>query len=324
MTDARPDAGRDQVVMLSGGVGGAKLALGLSRVMKPDRLVIVANTADDFTCLGLHVSPDIDTVVYTLAGLADPERGWGRAEETWNFIGAISELGGEDWFRLGDRDLAMHITRTRRLAEGASLTEVTAQLARALDVGVSILPMTDQSVATVVETARGDLAFQHYFVRERCEPEVTGFRFAGISDARINPVLERVLGSGRVAGVIIGPSNPYVSIDPILRIPGMRTALESAGCRVLAVSPIVGGKAIKGPAAKMMAELGVPATATGIAHHYGRLADILVIDHADRDETDAIRDLGLEVLCTATVMHTLEDREQLARDCLRALGLALP
>ena len=316
--------GRGLVVLLSGGVGGAKLALGLSRVLEPERLAIVANTADDFTHLGLHVSPDIDTLVYTLAGLADPERGWGLAGETWNFIDALGTLGGEDWFRLGDRDLATHVMRTRRRAEGASLTEVTGELARALGVRVPVLPMTDQPVATVVETAGGDLAFQHYFVREGCAPEVTGFRFAGISDARINPVLERMLGSGRVAGVIIGPSNPYVSIDPILRVPGMRPALERAGCPVLAVSPIVDGAAIKGPAAKMMAELGVPATATGIARHYGRLADVLVIDHRDRAETDAIHACGPDVLCTATVMRTLADREQLARDCLQALGLALP
>ena len=314
--------GKDRILLLTGGVGGAKLALGLSRVLPPERLVIVANTGDDFVHLGLHVSPDIDTVVYTLSGLSDPDRGWGVRDESWNFMAALTALGGDGWFRLGDRDLAMHLERTRRLAEGATLTQVTAALARALDVRVPVLPMSDQPVATVVETPAGDLAFQHYFVRDRCEPVVTGFRFAGISDAAMNPSIAEHLGSGRIAAVVIAPSNPFVSVDPILGVPGMRAALEGAACPVLAVSPIVGGTAIKGPAAKMMAELGVPATVTGIADHYRDLVDILVIDQRDRGHAAAIGERGMEVLSTATVMRSLADREALARDCLRALGLA--
>ena len=212
--------GGKAVVALSGGVGGAKLALGLSRTLSPERLLVVANTADDFDHLGLRVSPDIDTLLYTLAGLADPERGWGRAGETWSFMAALEALGGETWFNLGDGDLAMHVERTRRLAAGETATEATAALGRALGVAVRVLPMSDDPVATVVETPGGPMPFQRYFVRERCAPRVSGFRFAGLSDARPNPELARRLADGSVAGVIVAPSNPYVSVDPILKLPG--------------------------------------------------------------------------------------------------------
>lgn len=318
MSDQAP--GGKAVAVLSGGVGGAKLVLGMAQVLSAEEMVVVANTADDFRHLGLHVAPDIDTVVYTLSGLADRERGWGRQDETWTFMAALKALGGEDWFNLGDGDLAMHVERTRRLGAGESLTEVTAALCRSLGIGVPVLPMTDDPVATIVETPDGPLAFQHYFVRDRCAPAVTGFRFDGIERARPNAALMDRLRDGGIGCVVIAPSNPYVSVDPILSVPGMRDALLGVPGPRIAVSPIVGGQAIKGPAAKMMAELGVPATAAAVARHYAGFADALVIDHADAAQADEIRALGLTVLVTNTVMRSLADREALAGECLALAG----
>jgi LPPG:FO 2-phospho-L-lactate transferase len=306
----------DTLVVLSGGVGGAKLVLGLSRVVAPERLVVVANTGDDISHLGLHISPDIDSVVYALADLADKERGWGRTDETWTFMKALGGLGGEAWFNLGDGDLAMHVERSRRLAGGESLTEVTAGLCDALGVKTRVLPMTDDEVATIVDTPDGSLTFQHYFVRDRCEPTVTGFRFQGIADAAPNPVLLRALEAGGVSGVLIAPSNPFVSVDPILGLPGLRAALKSVKGPRVAVSPIVGGEAIKGPAAKMMAELGAPVSAVGVARHYAGFVDAMVIDEIDRGQEDEIRALGMDVLVSQTVMRSLEDRKDLANACL--------
>ena len=301
------DLAEGGVAVLSGGVGGAKLVLGLSQVVAPERLYVVANTGDDFQHLGLHIAPDIDSVVYALAGLADEERGWGRANETWTFMKALGALGGENWFNLGDGDLAMHVERTRRLARGESLTEATAGLCAALGVKTRVLPMTDDAVATIVDTPDGALAFQHYFVRDRCAPTVTGFRFQGIADARPNPVLTRALLGGGISAVLIAPSNPFVSVDPILGVPGMRAALMAVSGPRVAVSPIVGGQAIKGPAAKMMAELGAPVSA---------FVDAMVIDEVDREQEAEIRALGMEVLVTQTIMRTLEDRKALAKTCL--------
>lgn len=302
--------------MLSGGVGGAKLVLGLAQLTAPERLFVLVNTGDDFRHLGLHIAPDIDSVVYALANLADEKRGWGRTKETWTFMKALSGLSGEDWFNLGDGDLAMHVERTRRLTNGESLTEVTAGLCEALGVGVCILPMTDDEVATIVDTPSGSLGFQHYFVRDRCEPKVTGFRFQGIADASPNPVLMRELDKGGISAVLIAPSNPFVSVDPILGLPGLRAALKEVRGPRVAVSPIVGGEAIKGPAAKMMAELGSPVSAAGIARHYLGFVDAMVIDEVDWAQEPQIRALGLQVLVTQTVMRTLEDRKTLAGTCL--------
>ncbi len=313
MTSPGTDAG---IAVLSGGVGGAKLVLGLYHVMDRDRLHVVANTGDDIRHLGLHISPDIDSVVYALADLSDRERGWGRANETWTFMTALKGLGGEDWFNLGDGDLAMHVERTRRLAAGESLTDATTAICAKLGVTARILPMTDDAVATIVDTPGGPLTFQHYFVRDRCEPAVTGFRFQGIADARPNPTLIRALEDGGIASVLIAPSNPFVSVDPILSLPGMRPALKAVPGPVVAVSPIVGGQAIKGPAAKMMRELGAPVSAAGVARHYEGFVDAMVIDELDRDQEAEIRGLGMEVLVTQTVMRTLADRETLARECL--------
>ena len=312
--------GDAKIAVLSGGVGGAKLVLGLSHAAAPERLVVVANTGDDFHHLGLHIAPDIDSVVYAVADLADQERGWARAGETWTFMKALVELGGEAWFNLGDGDLAMHVERTRRLADGETLTEVTAGLCQALGVKIRILPMTDDQVTTIVETPDGPLAFQNYFVRDRCAPKVTGFRFQGIADATPNHSLMHDLASGEIGSVLIAPSNPFVSVDPILGLPGLRAALRSVAGPKLAVSPIVGGEAIKGPAAKMMGELGVPASAAGVARHYAGFIDAMVIDTVDRAQEAEIRALDMEVLVTQTVMRSLDDRKALADTCLEFIA----
>ena len=304
------------VIALSGGVGGAKLALGLSRLGLDDDLLIVANVGDDFEHLGLTICPDIDSIVYALSGLNDQEKGWGRADEGWRFMDAVGQLGGADWFNLGDRDMAMHVLRTQALAAGQSLTEVTATLARELGITARIVPMTDDPVRTMLKTADGALAFQHYFVRDRCEPVVTGFEFEGIAEARPQADFMSALKNPELRAVVITPSNPFVSVDPILELPGVRESLRAAPAPLVAVSPIVAGLAIKGPAAKMMAELGMPSTALAVAEHYGDLLDGFVLDHGDGDQAEAVSALGMRPLVTKTVMQSLEDREQLARDVL--------
>jgi len=302
-----------KVLALCGGVGGAKLVLGLYRVLPPDRLFVAVNTGDDFSHLGLHVSPDLDTVMYTLAGLANPETGWGRCEESWNFMQALEALGGESWFLLGDGDLATHVERTRRLAAGESLTEVSEGFARRLGIRARLLPMSDDAVRTLVHTAEGKLPFQHYFVRLGATPVVRSFTFEGAERARPNPQLLAALASAELALVVICPSNPYLSVDPILALPGVRDALAATEAPVVAVSPIIGGEAVKGPAAKIMAELGVPRTQAAIARHYQGLIDGLVIDEADAQEA---KDLVLAIEVTRTRMRSVEDREALARRVL--------
>ena len=273
---------------LCGGVGGAKLAFGLSRLLAPNALTVVVNTADDFTHLGLRISPDIDTVAYTLANLADRERGWGLAGETWKFMAALRQLGGEDWFQLGDGDLAMHVERTRRLAEGQSLSEVTWSLTRALGIDHAIVPMSDDPIATRVLTDGGELDFQRYFVGARCEPVVRGIRFEGVEGASASPGFRAALEATDLGGVIICPSNPYLSIDPILATPAVADMIRGLRAPVVALSPIVGAEAIKGPTAKIMREMGIAPSAASIAYHYGDLIDGLIIDEANADEREEI------------------------------------
>ena len=309
-----------KIVVLSGGVGGAKLVLGLAQVLPAERLVVVANSGDDFDHLGLRICPDLDTVVYTLAGLADPERGWGRKDETWNFMAALGALGGDDWFNLGDKDLALHVARSERLARGETLSAVTSAICRQLGIAPTVLPMSDDDVATIVETPGGPLAFQHYFVRDRCAPEVTGFRFDGIDQAHANPALLALFEAAEVAAVIIAPSNPYVSVDPILGLAELSAALDDFTGPIVAVSPIVGGSAIKGPAAKMMRELGLPATAAAVAAHYrGRITGF-VIDRVDRAQGKEIEALAMAVEVGETVMRNDADKAALARVCLEFAG----
>ena len=300
-------------VALSGGVGGAKLALGLYKAVDPSELLIVANTGDDFEHLGLRICPDIDTVTYTLGDLANQELGWGRRDESWAFMDTLGTLGGETWFNLGDRDLALHVERTRRLQAGETLSAVTADIAQRFGIAAAIAPMADRDVRTIVETPDGPLAFQHYFVRDRCEPTVTGFRFDGAIDARPSAALEAAFAGNGPELVVICPSNPFISIDPILAVPGVRALLEACGAPVIAVSPIVGGQAIKGPTAKMMGELGMDATAQGVARHYAGLIDGFVLDTVDAAAADAIMADGPDVHVTNTVMKSLDDRVSLAR-----------
>jgi LPPG:FO 2-phospho-L-lactate transferase len=302
-----------KVLAISGGVGGAKLALGLARVLAPSRLTIVANTADDFEHLGLHISPDLDTVMYTLAGLNNQQAGWGLAGESWQFLDALARLGGESWFRLGDKDLATHVYRSQRLAQGASLSTVTTELCARLGVAPKLLPMSDDPVRTLVLSEEGELAFQHYFVREQCRPVVKGFRFQGLESAQPQPELMALLGDQSLAAIILCPSNPFVSVDPILALAGVREAMINNPAPIIAVSPIVSGIAIKGPAAKMMGELGMPVSALAVAQHYQGLVDHFVLDSGDATLAPAIEELGMGVATTATIMNTLEDRERLAR-----------
>jgi LPPG:FO 2-phospho-L-lactate transferase len=303
------------VVALSGGVGGAKLALGLARVLPEGTLSIIANTGDDFRHLGLAISPDIDTLVYTLSGLVDPAHGWGRRDESWNFMTALAQLGEETWFRLGDTDLAMHVARTRRLAAGEPLSQVTDRCCRQLRIATRILPMTDDSVQTRVRTDAGWLDFQDYFVREHCAPAVRELAFRGADAAQALPDAIAALADPGLRAVIICPSNPYLSIAPILAIPPLRTALGQCKAPVVAISPIIGGRAVKGPTAKMMAELGLTPSAREVALHYANLIDVFVVDEVDAGMTEIP---GVRMQSAPTLMTTLEDREQLARIALSA------
>lgn len=307
------------VLALSGGVGGAKLCLGLARVAAADALTIVANTADDFQHLGLTICPDIDTLLYTLSGRSHPEQGWGLAGESWYMMAALKALGGPDWFQLGDKDLATHLYRTQLLADGVSLSAVTAQLAQRMGLAVPIVPMTDSPVRTVVDTDQGELPFQQYFVQHQCQPIVRDFCFKGIDQAQPQQAVLACLRDPLLQAVVICPSNPYVSVDPILQVPGYRQALAQTHAPVVAVSPIVAGTALKGPAAKMMAELGREVSALSVARHYGDLVDIFVLDEQDAALAPAIAELGMRVLVLPTVMRSTVDKEQLATALLNAV-----
>ncbi len=304
-------SGAIKVVAISGGIGGAKLALGLYRALPPDSLMVACNTGDDFEHLGLSISPDMDTVLYTLAGIANPETGWGRADETWTFMQALESLGGETWFRLGDADLAIHVERTRRLAAGESLSDVSHDLCRRLGVRARVVPMSDQPVRTMVHTDDGVLAFQRYFVQNRCQPGVTGFTFHGAGDAQPSLPLWEALMSGTLEAIVICPSNPFISIDPILAVPGLRGAIADCGAPVVAVSPIIGGNAVKGPIAKMMSELGIPQSARAVAEHYDDLLTGFVLDDADEGAI-----ANLPCLHTRILMESEEDKTTLANQVL--------
>ena len=300
------------IVALCGGVGGAKLAYGLNRVLG-EKLTVVVNTGDDFEHLGLAISPDLDTVVYTLGELADEDRGWGRAEESWHFMESLAGLAGETWFRLGDRDLALHVLRSHALRSGATLTEFTTKLASHLKIQARILPMSDDPFPTVVVTAGGRLPFQRYFVELQAQPEVLSIEFdnhrGGVAT---DEVLEAI---GAAEAIIVCPSNPYLSIDPILAVPGILPALEATKAPIVAVSPLVGGRAIKGPTAKIMNEIGVATNCTSIARHYPFLTG-LVMDRADQAEAAQIE---IPVHVTDTIMRSKADRVQLAAECHKFL-----
>lgn len=298
-----------RTVVLTGGVGGAKLAQGLLHAVEPGSLTAIVNTGDDFSHLGLHISPDIDTLLYTLAGKANVEQGWGREGETWGFMAALRELGGADWFNLGDGDLALHVLRTAALAKGGTLSGFTASVAAQWQIAATILPMSDDFVATMLDTDEGELVFQRYFVARRCEPVVRSVRFAGADSARPAPgVIEAI---ARADSVLIAPSNPFLSIDPVLAIPAIRDALVDCRAPVVAVSPLIGGQSIKGPTAKLIGELGLAADNAMIAGRYGDFLDGIVIDADDACDVP-----GVAVARTATLMHTADDKLRVARAAL--------
>jgi LPPG:FO 2-phospho-L-lactate transferase len=301
---------------LAGGVGGAKLAHGFAGMSDVDTAVVV-NTGDDFEHFGLYIAPDIDTVTYTLANINNSETGWGIRGESWNFMSAVARLGGPSWFFLGDQDLATHLTRTLRLAAGETLSAVTRDLAARLGVRTRIVPMSDERVRTVVVTNEGPLAFQDYFVRAQCKPAIRSLRFDGASSARRAPEFESILSDPTLEAIVVCPSNPYISIDPILSVQDTLERLRRRKVPLVAVSPIVGQKALKGPAAKMMSELGIQPSAKAVAEHYGALLDGFVIDQQDADEANGIRDMGLEVLVAATVMQSGDDQLRLAGEVAR-------
>ena len=313
---ASKDSGKRRVVALSGGIGGAKLVLGLSRVAPADDLLVVANTGDDFEHLGLAISPDLDTVMYALAGLDDPQRGWGRRAETWTFMAALAALGGETWFALGDGDLATHLERTRRRAAGETLSAVTADFCRRLGIAARLVPMSDDEVRTRLRTAEGWLDFQDYFVRRACAPTVLEFAYAGAVTAHPHPEVLAALADPGLRAVVIAPSNPFLSIEPMLAIPGLRAAIARCAAPVVAVSPIIGGRAVKGPTAKMMAELGLSVSASAVARRYRDLLDAYVLDRADAGDLTDTAALGIAVSVAHTLMTTLEEREALARHVL--------
>ena len=302
-----------KIIALAGGVGGAKLAHGLAQIILPENLTIIVNTGDDFEHLGLSISPDLDTVCYTLAGLENPLTGWGRADESWQVFDNVALLGGPDWFRLGDRDLGTHLERMRRLRKGDSLSQITHDFCKAWGVGHSVLPMTDDSLHTIVNTeGQGELSFQEYFVHQGCEPSVTGFRFEGAENALPAPgVIEAI---AKADAVVFCPSNPWVSIDPILAVAGIKSACKSKP--IIAVSPIIGGKALKGPAAKMYLELGIQPSVLAIAEHYQEILSGLVFDQIDAETEPAIKALGLKTFVTDTIMQDAKGRYRLAKDVL--------
>lgn len=310
-----------RVLAISGGVGGAKLALGLSRLLEPEQLTIAVNTGDDETFHGLHVSPDVDTVVYALAGLTNPETGWGVAGDTFRTLDTLGKLGGETWFRLGDLDLAMHLRRTELLASGRTLTEATRAICAALGVRHPVVPMSDAPVRTIAQTEHGEMAFQEYFVRHACEPRITGVRFAGAEDATPSPALHDALAGADA--IVFCPSNPFVSIEPVLTVQGVRETIERFAGPRIAVSPIVGGRALKGPAAKMMAELGEEVSNASVAQRYAGLVDTLVIDEGDAAEAPAVEALGIAAHVAPTIMTTDADKTALAREVLALASKAV-
>ncbi len=302
-------AGPSRYVALCGGVGGAKLALGLAELLG-ERLTIIVNTGDDFEHLGLAISPDVDTVVYTLSWLANPEAGWGRAGESWSFMEALAALGGPDWFKLGDKDLAMHVERTRWLAEGKPLSAFCERVRRQLGIRPVFLPMSDDPVRTRVATAEGELAFQDYFVGRKCEPIVTAIHYDGAETARPLPAALDALSEPDLAGVIICPSNPYLSVDPILSLPSLRQAVRGCAAPIVAVTPLIGGKAVKGPTAKLMRELGIDVSPRAVAEHYGGLIDGFILDAADAPQA---ADIPVPVRIEPTLMTDLASKVALAR-----------
>jgi len=302
------------VLALSGGVGGAKLAVGLLHVLPPDTLSIIANTGDDFDHLGLHVSPDVDTLLYALSGRDDPVRGWGRLNETWHFMEALEETGEETWFRLGDRDLATHVVRMLRLSRGETLTQVTASFAHRFGISAAILPMSDDRVRTRLQTSEGWMDFQPWFVGCRAEPSILSIHFDGADSARLPIAIGQLVRNAKLRAIVICPSNPLISIDPILSVSALRAALIASNAPVIAVCPLIGGRALKGPTAKMMADLGIEPGVPAIIAHYGDLIDGIIVDEEDAEYAENRSTPVVKV--APIVMSTLADRCRVAEAAL--------
>ena len=307
------------VVALAGGVGAARFLDGLTRVLAPERVFVIGNTADDAEIHGLNISPDLDTVTYTLAGLADPRRGWGIRGDTFRCLEALGRLGTETWFQLGDRDLATHLYRTNRLRQGVKLTEVAAEIAAALGVRSRIVPMSDDRIRTRICTPAGELEFQVYFVKRRARDKVLNVRFEGAAEASPAPgIIEAISGAD---AIILCPSNPFISIGPILAVPGIRDSLRRKRDRVLAISPIVGGRALKGPAAHMMKSMRLRPAAAEVARLYADFVGLFVLDEVDREQAGTVEKLGMRAVVTNTVMRGLREKKSLARIVVRKLEI---
>ncbi len=307
------------ITVLAGGVGAARFLQGLVKVVDSSEVTVIINTGDDVVLHGLYISPDVDTVTYTLSGLADEGRGWGLKNETWECLSALKRLGRETWFNLGDQDLALHIHRTQRMSDGASLSEITAEVSRSLGLKCRLLPMSNDRVETRVSTERGDFGFQEYLVKNQAADRVKSIRFSGVESAE---PAEGVLGAiANADGIVIAPSNPIISIGPILAVKGIRERLTAAQARVTAISPIVGGKAIKGPAADMMDALGHDVSAYGVAEIYKPFLGSFIMDYADAEDMERVRGIGVKTVITDTIMSSLEKKKALARTALRALGI---
>ena len=318
MSGSIPSVLSGHVLALAGGVGGAKLAVGLARVLPPEKLTIVVNTGDDETFHGLHVSPDLDTMMYALAGLTNRDTGWGVACDSFNGLEMLGRYGAPTWFNLGDKDLATHVRRTELLKQGYSLSEVTRELCQRLSIRHGVVPMSDEGVRTIVETEEGDLSFQVYFVKRQCQPVVKGIDFQVTPGAQASPGFFDALSEA--TSLVFCPSNPFLSIAPILAVPGVRERIESFSGTRVAVSPIVGGEALRGPAAKLLGELGHEVSCAGVARQYRGLCDIFVIDEADRPQAEAIGGLGMRAEIAPTVMATDEDKVRLAAHICRLLA----
>jgi LPPG:FO 2-phospho-L-lactate transferase len=309
-----------QVVALAGGVGAARFLYGLTRVLPPERIFVIGNTADDAEIHGLHISPDLDTVTYTLAGLSDPRRGWGIRGDSFRCLEALGRLEADTWFQLGDRDLATHVYRTERLRQGATLTEITAEIARALGVRSHIVPMSNDRVRTRVCTSAGELEFQTYFVKRRARDRVISLRFEGASEATPAPRIFEAIAAAEF--IVLCPSNPFISIGPILAVPGIREALQHRRERVAAISPIIAGRALKGPAAHMMKSMKLRSAAVEVARMYADFVGSFVLDDIDRSQAAQVEKMGLKPIVTNTVMRGLHERKSLARVVVREMEIA--
>ena len=313
-----------RVVALAGGVGGAKMAHGLQEVLPADCLTVIVNIGDDFDHFGLKICPDLDTVCYTLSGKSNPNTGWGLLDESWNVLKSIESLGGPTWFQLGDRDLGTHLERTRRILLGQPLSRITDEFCKAWGVKCTVIPATDQRVPTIVHSLEGDLSFQEYFVHQQCTPSITGFNFQNVSDSVPAPGVLKAIQEASL--IVICPSNPFVSIDPILAVPGLFDTIkdqkQQGKLKVVAVTPIIGGEAVKGPAAKMFRELGHIPSAISVVQHYGSLLDGFILDEKDHESKDFITNLGMIALVKDTLMRNFIQRCRLAEAVIN-FGLEL-